>query len=111
MVRLSGENCDYQLPDFRLFGHHNNPASLLRGEFGFDKDCVLDLDKDFYAHIEESIFLSFKEDITIKGKLSEQNLREIYNLILKSQRIPKIIKKDIHHSFNMAGITGLRKPR
>ena len=81
------------------------------GEFGFEKDCVLDLDKDLYVQIKESIFLSFEEDINIKGKLSEQKLREIYNLILKSRRIPKIIKRDIHHSFNMAGISGLRKPR
>jgi len=64
----------------------------------------------FYADIPESVFIEYKADIDIKGRLPEQRLREIYNLILKSERIAKKVKKDIHHSFNMAGIEGLKKP-
>lgn len=83
------------------------------GEFGFESDCVLDLDGSFYADIKETVFMKYKDqgDIEIKGNLIEQKLREIYNQILSSRMIPKRIKKDIHNSFNMAGITSLKKPR
>ena len=80
------------------------------GEFGFERDCVLDLDGSFYSDLEESLLIRYESDIEIKGKLPEQKLREIYNLILRSKRISKKIKRDIHHSFNMAGIKGLKRP-
>ena len=101
-----------QLHHYERGGERNDHsiAKFRSGEFGFEQDCVLDVGWSFYADIPESVFIEYKADIDIKGRLPEQRLREIYNLILKSERIAKKVKKDIHHSFNMAGIEGLKKP-
>lgn len=82
------------------------------GEYGFAKDCVLDIDMNFYEDITKERITACISDIEIIDILSEEALRRIYNkLILKTNAISLVIKKDIHQSYNMAEITNLKKPR
>ena len=79
------------------------------GSFGFVKESILDLDS--YYDIDKKDFEECKEDITEKGKLSEDILRNIYYLILQSKNISMKVKQDIHDNYNREGITGLKKPK
>ena len=79
------------------------------GSFGFVKESILDLDS--YYDIDKKDFEECKEDITEKGKLPEDILRNIYNLILQSKNISMKVKQDIHDNYNREGITGLKKPK
>ena len=79
------------------------------GSFGFIKDSILDLDS--YYEINKNELEKYKEDIIEKGKLPEDVLRNIYNIILKSKTISMKVKQDIHHNYNLAGIKGLKKPK
>ncbi len=54
---------------------------------------------------------AFESDIEIRGTLDEQTLRMIYNQLLRSRFISSMELQDIHDSFNMAGISGLKKPK
>ncbi len=87
--------------------HHQN-IRFRKNEFEFEDDCVLDLESYYYKS-EESIKLN-ENNIQIKGLLERQIMIQIYNKILKSKCYSKIIKQDIHFSFNEAGITGLKTP-
>ena len=79
------------------------------GSFGFVKESILDLDS--YYDIDKKDFEECKEDITEKGKLPEDILRNIYYLILQSKNISMKVKQDIHDNYNREGITGLKKPK
>ncbi len=81
-----------------------------KGQFGFKKDCILDIDINFYKDVTADQIKSCMGNIEIKGNLSESELRRVYKLISKSKRISKIVKLDIHKSFNLANITGLKQP-
>jgi hypothetical protein len=75
----------------------------------FDEDCILDIDEGPYSLPEAQI--SNNKDIEIKGKIGEQDMRMIYNRVVRSHRFSNRVKRDIHQSFNDAGITGLRMPK
>jgi len=79
------------------------------GSFGFVKESILDLDS--YYDIDKKDFEERKEDITEKGKLPEDILRNIYYLILQSKNISMKVKQDIHDNYNREGVTGLKKPK
>jgi len=79
------------------------------GSFGFVKESILDLDS--YYDIDKKDFEECKEDITEKGKLPEDILRNIYYLILQSKNISMKVKQDVHDNYNREGITGLKKPK
>jgi hypothetical protein len=81
------------------------------GEFGFDTDCVLDIDADIYDYITESDFNRYSADHELVSVLPQDQIRRIYNKILQSNFIGKKIKMDIHSSLNLAGITNLKKPK
>lgn len=80
--------------------------------FGFTEECILDL-----AHgdlvIPQDIFLKDVESqkIQIKGKLSDQKLREIYDKIYHSRGYSLMLKLQIHDNLNKAGISNLPKPK
>jgi len=75
----------------------------------FEEDCVLDIDEGPYPIPKSQITDSI--DIEIKGELDEQNMRMIYNHVVRSSRFSKKEKLDIHRSLNDAGITGLKMPK
>lgn len=76
----------------------------------FDEPCILDIDEGSYDFTYEYIIKN-KKDIEIKEPLKHQKLREIYNKIIRSDHFNKKIILDIHHSLNMIGIEGLKKPK
>lgn len=75
----------------------------------FEEDCLLDIDEGPYPILQSQIANNM--DIEIKGELNEQNMRMIYHHVVRSSRFSKIVKIDIHRSFNNAGITGLKMPK
>jgi len=56
----------------------------------------------------DSHILENNQSIEEKGKLDEQTLRMIYNRLFRSNAYSRVILRDIHDSFNKAGITGLK---
>jgi len=75
----------------------------------FDQDCATDYDERPYAVNKTKIELHSK-DISIRGELKEEIMRMIYNRFLRSRPLPRVELLDIHTSYNIAGITGLKKP-
>ncbi len=88
----------------------NNPHVFFKaGEFGFTKNCILDLNIIDYNMRYNDLINS--NDVEILGNVSINKLKEIYNHIYKSNKIPIKIKFYIYDSFNNEGITGLSRPR
>ena len=61
-------------------------------------------------NFEDSVFDYLKDKIESKGKLDKDTMKQIYNKILKSKFYSTKVKRDIHTSFNNAGVYGLPKP-
>lgn len=87
-----------------------NTINFKAGEFGFDVDCILDV---FYFQNNWTLgeFEQYKDNFDIKGKISDEKLKIIYEKILKENRIQKIIKTDIRRNLNDIRIFGLKKPK
>lgn len=75
----------------------------------FEDDCALDFDER--PHSVEKARLENNPNIEQKGRLDDHTLRIIYNRVLRSRAYSKVILRDIHESFNKAGITGLTRPK
>ncbi len=86
---------------------YHNFISINKNLYGFDEDCVLDL--DLYYTKNNEIIINNK-NIEIKGEISKEIIIQIYNKILNSRFYSNKIKNDIHYCFNNIGITNLRKP-
>lgn len=76
----------------------------------FEQDCAIDFHEPPYS-ISQSLYEQKQVNIEVKGKLREQDLRMIYNKLLPSPAIAPIVLRDIHSSYNKAGITNLKKPK
>jgi len=100
------------IDDFEQGGkrERHTHCHLRASDTPFDEDCVLDIDVDMYTPTESQVIKDLK-NIEVKGRLNEQYMRMIYNLIIRSSKISKKIKIDIHDSFNKIGITGLKMPK
>lgn len=75
----------------------------------FEKNCILDFDEGYYPFPKEK--LENNPDIQTKGELDAITLKTIYNGILQSDFYSLKVLADIHNSFNLVGITGLKKPK
>jgi hypothetical protein len=75
----------------------------------FEEDCVVDIDEGPYALVQAQI--ENNKDVETKGQIGEQNMRMIYNFVVRSSHFSRKEKLDIHRSFNDAGITGLKIPK
>ncbi|OIP34010.1 MAG: hypothetical protein COZ68_05015 [Deltaproteobacteria bacterium CG_4_8_14_3_um_filter_43_13] len=75
----------------------------------FEEDCILDFDEGCYPFLKER--LERNPDIQIKGELDDITLKRIYNGIRQSDFYSLKDLQNIHNSLNMAGITGLKKPK
>ena len=60
-------------------------------------------------NFEDSVFDYLKDKIDLMGTL-DKDMKQIYNKILKSKFYSTKVKRDIHTSFNNAGVYGLPKP-
>lgn len=74
-----------------------------------EEECILDLDEKPHSVPEEKLLNN--PNIEIKGELTEQDLRTIYNKLRKSNAYSKAIILDIHRCFNEIGITSLKMPK
>lgn len=74
----------------------------------FEYDCVLDVDEEPYPVLLSQ--LQDNPDIEVKGKITEDQVRMIWNRIIRSREYSRKVLLDIHDSFNRINITGLKKP-
>lgn len=88
---------------------NHDKIKLEKGSSPFDEDCILDCDEPPYTDTLHK--LEDEKSIEVKGKLPEQTMRQIYNRLLLSDDYSYAVLRDIHHSFNLAGIGGLKKPK
>jgi len=84
--------------------------SFRTGECGLPKECVLDLDSNFYPDISEENLAGHGTDIDKIGSIPADTLRHIWKLIRQCRGIPFIVKKDIHFALNDVGLMGLKQP-
>jgi len=77
-------------------------------EYGFADDCILDFDPGMES-IPETNFHKYQSKINEVGLLPDSILKILWKQILEADISVKI-KTDIHTSFNLAGIVGLKKP-
>ncbi|MBA7580843.1 hypothetical protein ES708_22738 [subsurface metagenome] len=89
---------------------HKNISYFKGGEFGFEKDCVLD---PFFFQDNWLVneFNSYKDSFIIKGKLTNEKLRDCYNKLLYEDKIETIIKRDIRRNLNNIEIYDLKIPK
>jgi len=78
-------------------------------KYPFDEECILDFNERPYSVPEKD--LKNNPDIEVKGILTDQDLRMIYNRILQSPSYSRQIILDIHASLNAIGIINLKKPK
>ncbi len=98
------------------FGQGNSRANHVFRRFTcqqhpvFDQDCILDFTEELYDIPTEKLD-ECQRLIEIKGRLGEEDMRNAYNQFLKVGTVSPRVMLDIHESFNLAGITGLKKPK
>lgn len=91
--------------------HHHDYFRFETKQFKvFEEDCILDFDEAPYP-IEKDRFIKAMGDVTNKGTLREETLRMIYNRFSLSGFCSKMVIRDMHDSYNKAGIMGLKKPK
>lgn len=100
-----------QLEHYRPSGdrHSHSVLWIKEGQWGFAENCLIDFESSPFS--KPRSFFSKGQQIEVKGKVTEEGLRRIYDKIINSGSYPPKVKKDIFESFNRAGITGLRKPK
>jgi hypothetical protein len=101
-----------QIQHFQLGGDRSSHDHFIFKKWPsspFEDDCILDFDEP--PHTPRESILEKNPSIEEKGKLDEQALRMIYNRLCRSNAYSKIILRDIHESFNKAGIIGLKRPK
>lgn len=85
----------------------SNYLRFSQGTYGFTKDCIICFD-EIKTYMTEPIFESYEPEEC--GVIEDKELlKRIYEKILQSNRISKIIKRDIHNCFNTK-VTGLKMP-
>jgi hypothetical protein len=75
----------------------------------FDDDCVLDFCEQPYPLLLETL-TSKQSDIKIRGRLKAETMRQLYNRFFQTKPMSAVVFRDIHASYNLAGITGLKRP-
>ena len=100
-----------QINHFKPDGKRKKHAfvKIKSGYYGFESDCILDLDS-ITTEVEERL-LQDNPDIEIKGQITEDLLRKIYDKIRDSKYISKKIKIEIYHSYNRDEIYDLKQPK
>lgn len=86
-------------------GGYRSQHSIMRfsrGEFGFQEECVLDVDTDIQSTLLRR--LESGQDITTRGCLDSLRLQRLFQSISRSHGIDGITKQEIFASFRDAGI-------
>jgi len=89
---------------------HKNISCFKIGEFGFETECILD--PFFFLNNWPVVeFDKYRSSFVIKGKLTNERLKDCYDKFLSEDKIETIIKKDIRRNLNNIGIYDLRVPK
>ena len=86
---------------------NNNIIWFKKGDCNFNRDCVLDLDRNFFSEVELNKIVGKK----IIDIISENKLRNIYEKIRNNNKIGIQIRINIHDCFNRDKIFALKKPK
>jgi len=90
--------------------NHKKITRFANGDCGFEMDTIVDL--NFFENnwtLDE--FNNYISNMTIKGSIPNNQLKKIYDLILKSKYyIERIIIIDIRRNLNSVGIFNLKMP-
>ena len=89
--------------------HKHAICTFYARETPFEEDCILDINEAYYPIVQAD--LQNNPDIEIKGQLTHDQMRMIYNRFRSSDQFSKKILLDIHESFNKVGVSGLKKPK
>ena len=82
-----------------------------KGQFGFTDDCVICFD-DIIDYLTEKDLEKYEPVYKSSIKdIDENELKDIYNSIVKSPKIKFIEKLDIHNNLNNIGVKNLSKPK
>lgn len=76
----------------------------------FEQDCAIDFDESPYPISKDKI-AQLGPDIEEKGTLREETMRMIYKRTINSRYLSLVVKMDIYSSYNLAGFSGLKKPK
>lgn len=85
----------------------NNIIWFKKDECNFIKDCVLDLDRNFFSEVESNRIIGK----TIINIIPECKLKNIYEKIRNNNKIGIQIRLNIYDCFNRDKIFGLKKPK
>ncbi len=87
--------------------YNSNFLEFKAGTYGFTDDCVICFDE--IKNMSEAIFESYQPEE--KGIIDDKDLIvRIYDKILQSRKVSKIVKDDIHNCFNTL-VMGLKRPK
>ena len=86
---------------------NNNSVWFKKDECNFNKDCVLDLDRNFFNEIALNKIIGKK----IIDIIPEYKLKNIYKKIRNNNKIGIQIRINIYDCFNRDKIFGLKKPK
>lgn len=91
--------------------NHKNIMRFSSGDCGFEMDTIVDLNF-FENNWELNEFNNYTNNMTIRGSVSNNQLKSIYNLIFESDYyIQKIIITDLRKNLNSIGIFNLKIPK
>ena len=100
-----------QLKHFRAGGDKENSPyrSYLKGQYGFTSDCIICFD-DIIDYLSESKLEEYEP--IYKASFDENELKEVYNCILKSNKIKFNEKMDIRENLsNQCNLRNLPSPK
>lgn len=87
----------------------NSPyRKYAKGRYNFTEDCVICFD-DIIDYLAEEDLIVY-EPVFI-DKFDNDELINVYNCILKSNKVKKIAKIDIHNNLSKIGISDLSAPK
>ncbi|MHB8281059.1 MAG: hypothetical protein ACYDIA_25995 [Candidatus Humimicrobiaceae bacterium] len=91
--------------------NHKNIMKFANGDCGFEEETIVDL--NFFENnwvLKE--FNNYIDNMTTKGSIPNNQLKQIYDLVLNSSEyIERIIIIDIRRNLNNIGIFNLKMPR
>lgn len=80
--------------------HSHDIMRITKGTAGFQENCTVDLNMNFYTDITESDFQHCESDLKKEGELPVDRVRQLLNLVSKNNTISGKIKSDIRNSFS-----------
>jgi len=90
--------------------NHKNIMEFEQGNCGFEKKSIIDT-YFFENNWTLPEFNIHRNNMVVKGKVPNEDLRQLYGLILKDDYIERIIIVDIRRNLNSIKIFNLKMPK